>query len=79
MPMYEYRCLACDSRFERLRRMDQGDTDVLCPACQSALVERRVSVFAAHTRGAGAVASEVPVTASTAGCCGGACGCGSRN
>lgn len=80
MPMYEYRCRDCDSRFERLRRMDQDDADVSCPCCQSTLVQRRVSVFAAHTRGGGAMtSSEAPVAASGGGCCGGTCGCGSRN
>lgn len=73
MPMYEYRCLTCDTRFDRLRRMDQDDSDITCPHCQSGQIERRLSLFAAHTRGAalgaGAAAS------SGAGCCSGGGGC----
>ena len=76
MPMYEYGCLSCSSRFDRLRRMGQSDADVTCPSCQSGRVERRLSVFAAHSRGAG---SPVEATAApSGGCCGGACGCGTR-
>jgi putative FmdB family regulatory protein len=81
MPMYEYGCLSCSSRFDRLRRMEQSDTDITCPRCQSASVERRLSVFAAHSRGASAMAGASEVSSAppaSGGCCGGACGCGSR-
>lgn len=80
MPMYEYGCLSCHSRFDRLRRMDQDDSGVSCPTCQSAAVERRLSVFAAHTRGATSPAAEVaaPAASTCGGGCAG-CGCGSRN
>jgi putative FmdB family regulatory protein len=44
MPLYEYACSACRSRFERLvRRL--GDA-VACPACGSAEAEKQPSVFA---------------------------------
>lgn len=72
MPMYEYRCLDCESRFDRLRRMDQDDADVTCPACQSARIQRRLSLFATATRGSAAL-SEAPATSSGGGCCGGGC------
>lgn len=82
MPMYEYGCLACDSRFDRLRRMDQDDNGVTCPRCGGAHVQRRLSVFAAHSRGASGAAETTTVTTGGgggcgAGCCGG--GCASRN
>ncbi len=79
MPMYEYGCLSCSSRFDRLRRMGQSDADVTCPTCQSPHVERRLSVFAAHSRGADSAREVAAAPApATGGCCGGACGCGSR-
>lgn len=82
MPMYEYGCRECASHFDRLRRMDQDDTGITCPHCGGAQIERRLSVFAAHSRsGSGAsVASAAPVT-SGGGCGGGCCGggCASRN
>jgi putative FmdB family regulatory protein len=46
MPLYEYACRACDHHFETLVR--QGDTPS-CPSCRSTELERRLSVFAAHT------------------------------
>lgn len=80
MPMYEYGCLACNSRFDRLRRMDQTDADVVCPRCHSEQVQRRLSTFAAHSRDAAGVsaAATAPVASSGGGCCGGSCGCGTR-
>ena len=77
MPMYEYGCLSCSSRFDRLRRMGQSDADVTCPSCQSHRVERRLSVFAAPSRGGAAVA-EASAAPAAGGCCGGSCGCGTR-
>lgn len=82
MPMYEYGCLACNSRFDRLRPMSQDDTGVTCPRCGGEQVQRRLSVFAAHTRGAGAAVAESAAPSTSgggcgAGCCGG--GCASRN
>ena len=82
MPMYEYGCLACNTNFDRLRRMDQDDDGVTCPHCGGARVQRRLSVFAAHSRGTSAVVAESAPRATGgggcgAGCCGG--GCASRN
>ncbi len=76
MPMYEYRCLACESRFDRLRRMDQDDADVTCPHCQSGQIQRRLSLFATATR-SGAAPVEAPASASGGGCCSGGC-CSAR-
>jgi hypothetical protein len=60
--------------------MDQDDAGVSCPSCQSAAIERRLSVFAAHTRGATGATAEVatPAASTCGGGCAG-CGCGSRN
>lgn len=81
MPMYEYGCLACNSRFDRLRRMDQDDTGVTCPVCHSESVQRRLSVFAAHTKGISSgtiIESPASVGSTCSGSCN-TCGCGPRN
>jgi putative FmdB family regulatory protein len=70
MPLYEYVCSSCQSRFEKLVRRF-GD-EVSCPSCASAKVDKQLSTFAV------AVASPAP---SFAGCGAGACapseaGCG---
>jgi putative FmdB family regulatory protein len=50
MPLYEYSCNACDRDFETLVRA--ADTPE-CPSCHSTDLERRLSVFAAHSAGSG--------------------------
>ncbi len=40
MPIYEYRCLSCDARFELLVR---GDDGVACPHCGSASLDKLIS------------------------------------
>ncbi len=48
MPIYEYRCRACDRTFEALVRA--GDTPA-CPACAATELERLVSLFAVDSDG----------------------------
>ena len=44
MPIYEYRCRECGDKFEKLVRSSTGEKEVRCPACDSQIVERQVSV-----------------------------------
>ena len=44
MPLFEYKCKKCSKEFEELVR--SSDEKVKCPACQSADVEKKMSVFA---------------------------------
>jgi putative FmdB family regulatory protein len=46
MPLYEYACKECAHKFETLVR---GSETPACPACHATTLERRMSVFAAHT------------------------------
>lgn len=48
MPIYEYQCRACHHRFEALVR--KGDSPV-CPACQSAELEKVLSSFGVSSEG----------------------------
>jgi putative FmdB family regulatory protein len=61
MPLYEYACKQCNHEFELLVRNAEPP---VCPACQGHQLERRLSVFAAHTAGAG------PKPAASPGACG---------
>jgi putative FmdB family regulatory protein len=46
MPIYEYRCEACDACFEKL--VFSGDDEpVRCPACSSDRVQRQMSCVSA--------------------------------
>jgi putative FmdB family regulatory protein len=42
MPIYEYRCLACDHEFEREQRITE-DAIKKCPACGKLKVRRLIS------------------------------------
>ncbi len=53
MPLYEYRCASCGSRFEVLQRVGQGGTGVLCPKCGRSEVEKQFSTFAGSASGGG--------------------------
>ena len=48
MPLFEYRCLACDSQFELLVR---GSDVPACPSCASTSLERMLSLFAVSSEG----------------------------
>jgi len=65
VPIYEYVCLECESRFEELVR---GEEVVSCPECAGANVSRQFSSFAVH-------GVSKPAGTNGGGCCGGACGC----
>ncbi|MBT3605859.1 MAG: zinc ribbon domain-containing protein [Candidatus Latescibacteria bacterium] len=43
MPIYEYRCNACDHAFEMLV---QGTQKPSCPSCKSKKLEKQFSAFA---------------------------------
>lgn len=79
MPMYEYGCAECATRFDLLRRMDQDDTGILCPQCGSEHVHRKLSVCASFSKDSSSPASTV-MAGGGGGCCGGGgCACGARN
>lgn len=65
MPIYEYRCEDCGTRFEKLVR--SSDTDgPRCPSCGTAHLEQELSTFAAHANGR-------PAQAMPGGCPAGMC------
>ncbi len=51
MPIYEYECLQCGQRTERLQRMDEPPL-AACPACGGP-VKKLFSAPAAHFKGSG--------------------------
>jgi putative FmdB family regulatory protein len=83
VPLYEYRCAACEHEFETLVAAGRADQAV-CPACGAGEVRRLLSLFSAP-RGAGQAGGAAAWSASgsaaggdgataPAGCCGGGCG-----
>jgi putative FmdB family regulatory protein len=47
MPIFEYVCAECGHRFERIVR---GADAPSCPACDSASLQKQLSVFAVSTK-----------------------------
>ena len=73
MPIYEYKCKACDAKFEQLVRSmstpPSSEPSVKCPSCGSAKTARELSVFAVGAE-AGPKSSSSPA-AGGCGRCGG--------
>jgi putative FmdB family regulatory protein len=70
MPLYEYRCRACDTPFQLLRAVRSADEPAACPDGHADTV-RALSLVAPVRRAEAAV-----TPAGGGGCCGGMCGCG---
>jgi putative FmdB family regulatory protein len=70
MPLYEYVCEKCETRFERLRRISAIDDPATCPEGHTG-GRRVVSVFAALTKNSNGEANSL----GGGGCggCGGGC------
>jgi putative FmdB family regulatory protein len=64
MPLYEYACKECHHEFETLVRSAEAPE---CPACHGHELERRLSVFAAHTAGAAPQRAAAPGPCGTCG------------
>jgi len=50
MPVYEFACGACDSKFERLLSFDVVESGVSCPRCGAGRARRLLSTFAAVSK-----------------------------
>ncbi|MHB8894038.1 MAG: FmdB family zinc ribbon protein [Candidatus Geothermincolia bacterium] len=48
MPIYEYKCKGCGTRFEQLVR---GDEKVVCPKCGKGKLDKLFSVFGVKSGG----------------------------
>jgi len=67
MPIYEYQCQDCNTKFEKLIRRAAEAADVNCPSCGEKRVSQQYSTFSAHANGAGSQQREAPA------CPGGMC------
>ncbi len=47
MPIYEYHCKQCGSKFEKLVKLSTKTSDVECPKCGAKRAEKSVSRFGA--------------------------------
>ena len=51
MPLYEYQCKKCGSKFETLLSFRELDNPVKCPHCASEETNRLLSTFSASVGG----------------------------
>ena len=61
MPIYEYKCEDCGTKFEKLLRRSDEAAGLDCPSCGKKHLTQEFSTFAAHANGAPAHASGAPV------------------
>ena len=58
MPLYEYKCSACNCKFEELHRISESAADSACPVCK-ARAKRIMSTFAAVSKDSQGLASSL--------------------
>jgi putative FmdB family regulatory protein len=51
MPIYEYRCENCGTKFEKLVRRTAETPEIGCPSCGDKRLKQEFSTFAAHANG----------------------------
>jgi putative FmdB family regulatory protein len=73
MPLYEYACPSCGSRFEALQKSFREPAS--CPRCGEAEVARLLSTFAMASGGAASREAVSAPRSPGGSCCGGGCGC----
>ncbi len=73
MPLYEYYCSDCRTKFDVLRPMSKADDPIACEECESRHTARVISLIAVSVAG-GDGASLMPSGGGCA-CGGGGCGC----
>ncbi len=80
MPIYEYFCRTCNTKYEKLRPLRDADAPVSCPTCNEQNSVRALSLFVSLGSSGEMRASDQPAHHHSGGCaCGGACGCASKN
>ncbi len=71
MPIYEYQCKQCHTRFDALRAMSQADAPIACQKCESMDTNRQISAAYAHS--GGRVVAGGGNSSGCGGCQGGSC------
>jgi putative FmdB family regulatory protein len=51
MPIFEFQCSECGQPFEELVRSASAADKVVCPACKSTNVKKKLSLFASKPAG----------------------------
>lgn len=77
MPLYEYLCSDCNTKFEIRRSMKEIDDPATCPQCHGVRTARQISMVMAFSHSEGGSVSALGGASACAGCSSTACGtCG---
>ncbi|MHB0999867.1 MAG: FmdB family zinc ribbon protein [Armatimonadota bacterium] len=77
MPIYEFECRGCGTRFEVLCSINSGSDGVTCPECESGDIKRLISTFYSKSSSSSGSCSCGSSCGSSSCNCGGSCGgCG---
>lgn len=60
MPVYEYVCPDCETKFELKRNISDSDDNIKCPECERPAPERQFSVFCSVASSSGGSAMARP-------------------
>lgn len=78
MPVFEYKCSKCDTKFEIYHKSSINQEEVVCPKCSSKESKKLFSSFAASVSRShsheGCASGSCPAGPSFGGCPGGMCG-----
>ncbi len=80
MPVYEYLCRTCNTRYDKLRPARDADAPVMCPTCSEQNSVRTLSTFAVHGSSRSETRSSMSESGSgCSGSCAGCSGCGHKH
>ena len=48
MPVFEYRCLSCNTKYEIFHYTKEKEEDIICPKCKSNKYEKLLSTFSSN-------------------------------
>lgn len=78
MPIYEYVCEKCQTKFEKLVRSMNSNEPIKCPKCGGSRTQRQFSSFAVGAGESGSTSSGPASHGAGCGCCGAAPTCPNR-
>jgi putative FmdB family regulatory protein len=79
MPIYEYLCQDCGTKFEKLIRGTSGTDELACPSCGQKRLQQEFSTFAAPANGSPKPSGGAAPPCQGGGCCNpAACGMNSN-
>jgi putative FmdB family regulatory protein len=76
MPVFEYKCTTCNTKFEVLHKSSSKQDEVTCPECDSKKIDKLFSSFSpsVHAHESYCSQGKCGIPQGGCGCSGGSCG-----